>query len=154
MVAPTEAQFKALLIAQIGDTPAGALAAHYDVLWSWYAGAATPALRLLETKLGLLDLALGEARQIVSFTDADHSQSASDLAKRLLELRGEVLGELTTARAQASAAGGVASAPLTATTPQTPAPYAPLELYGPDPNAGRFRGGAFPQDAPWRVRRW
>ncbi len=153
MATPTDAQITALLVLQVGDTTSGVLAANVGTLWGLHAGAATPALRQLETKLGLIDLALGEARQIVSFTDADHSQAASDLAKRLLDLRGEVLQELVAARAQAGAAGGVASGQLTTVTPQVPEPYAPREPLGPDPNAQRYSGSPFVPGAIG-VRRW
>jgi hypothetical protein len=132
MVAPTDTQIKALLVAQVGEVattafPAGLLAGNVDLLWDLYADDATvaPALGRLKVKLGLIDLALGEARKVWSFTSGPHSQTASDGAKRLLEMREETLKEIAVEQGATQGAAGAAIGQLVTVTPQTP-PRGPL----------------------------
>lgn len=132
-MALTSEQRKTLLILEVGDTTGGLLAANIDLLWEKYGSYAPVSadLRDLYVKIGLIDIALGAARQGVTFTDGDYSQSASHVAQRLLEMRRATTDELAVADA-ASGGTGVTSGQLTTVTPQTPPSAAPLRPYGPD----------------------
>jgi hypothetical protein len=84
--APTDDDIQALLVLQVGEVPGSLLASNVATAWALHAGE-PDAVKRLTVRLDLIDIALGYYRGIVSFTDADHSQQASDMAKRLLDMR-------------------------------------------------------------------
>lgn len=143
-MALTDAQRKTLLILEVGDTAGELLAGNIDLLWEKYASYApvSAELRDLYVKIGLIDIALGAARQGVTFTDGDYSQSASHVAQRLLEMRKAATDALAVADADAGGTG-VTGGQLTTVTPQTP-PVAPLvRPYGPDALDPQYLGSPY-----------
>lgn len=138
----TEADYKALIILQVGDNTAGVLAANIDLLWTSHDDVSDPALVASLTKRDAIDLMLGQVRTNVDFrTSSGSAVSLSDLFDHLLKMRQAV--ELEIAAAQASLGGGGALAPLTTT-----APIERDSAGGPDPNSRVYRGD------PLRRRGW
>lgn len=143
-MALTPDQYKALIILQVGDNAAGLLAAQIDLLWESHDTIADDGLRALYTKIGAIDLMLGEARKYASFKALDGSSvSASDLFKHLMEMREAVEAQI--AQAAAGLGGGGALGELTTT-----APIMPDDGRQSDPNARRYRGD--PLRPPWERR--
>lgn len=150
MAAPTEAQIKALLLAQVGD-PDGTLAAQWDTVWALSLGATPLAARILTAKLALIDVALGAASQAVSFSDGDYSQTASDRAKRLLEMRAATEKGLESSW---QATGGAAIGQL-ATESASPPPTTPLvRPYGADAHDPPYFPDAYTPGRSRVGRRW
>jgi hypothetical protein len=133
-MALTDAERKTLLILEVGEVAGDLLAGNIDLLWTRYAAYAPVGadLRDLYVKRGLIDIALGVARQVVTFTDGDYGQSASHLAQRLMEMRRTVEAEIAALDAGQQGFGGAAIGSLTTVTPETPPTAPPVRPYGPD----------------------
>jgi hypothetical protein len=121
--APTDDDIQALLVLQVGEVPGSLLASNVGTSWALHAGE-PDAVKRLTVRLDLIDIALGYYRALVSFTDADHSQQASDMAKRLLDMRKALADALVLALEEGEGAEGPAGGVLTALTPWTPPPVA------------------------------
>jgi hypothetical protein len=121
--APTDDDIQALLVLQVGEVPGSLLASNVATAWALHDGE-PDAVKRLTVRLDLIDIALGYYRGIVSFTDADHSQQASDMAKRLLDMRKSLTDALVLALEEGEGEEGPAGGLLTAVTPWTPPPVA------------------------------
>lgn len=114
----TAAQYQTLILAELGDTADGALAASLDLLWQRFDGVASLEARYHASKLAAIDFLLGQTRTEVDFrTSSGSAISASQAFAHLQALRAGVelaLGAL------GAGSGGVALGPLTKTAPLTP----------------------------------
>lgn len=138
-MALTEAQYKALIVAEVGDDAAGTVAAQIDVLWDLYADQ-SDAARYLRTKRHAITLLMGSVRTQVNTTGFDGSKIEwSDLLANLQAMLDAVDAEIA-ASAAAAGAGGV-SGVLTRTAPIA----APAGWAGADANSRGLRGDAYRQ---------
>lgn len=155
-MALTTAQRKSLLIARVGETSGGLLAANIDALWDLYAAeaAVSAALRDLYVRRDLIEIALADARTKVTFTDGDYSQSASHLAQRLEAMLAAAQAELERFEAAQQGAGGAAVGELATVTPDTPPSAAPSRPYGPDAFDPEYVGDPYWPRARRAGRRW
>lgn len=130
----TEADYKALIILQIGDDASGTLAANIDLLWDTHADIANPALVALLTKRDAINVMLARVRNQVNFQALDGARvAASDMFSHLLAMRKALEEQI--AQAMAGQDGSVAIGQLTTT--------APIERdmsNQPDPNNRIYRG--------------
>lgn len=151
-----DAQRKAAILDEIGDA-GGTLATKVDAQWDKYAAfeAIAPTLHDLYTKRGLIDIAYGQIREDVDFTNGDHSQRASQAVKALLDLRKEVTDEiaLATEIAQIDGAGLIATGELATVAPEAPPTRPLVRPYGPDALDPEYLGDPY---YPTRTRggRW
>lgn len=141
---PTVDQYKAQVIAEVGDNDAGLLAAQIDLIWGTFAAAKStvPALQFFYAKLIAIDMMLGTVRQDVDYADLALKESLTDLMENLLKMKVSVKEDLAAAivtAGQASGArrGGV-SGVITRQAPSTP-PWPG----GIDANDAAYRGDAY-----------
>lgn len=136
---------KAAIIDEVGD-PSGTLATKITSQWEKYAAyeAASPALRDLYVKRGLIQIEYARLRADVDFTvDGLTSVKASQAAAALLKLLDVVNAEIVVATGDELGASGAAIGTLTAVTPETP-PSAPLvRPYGPDSTDPQYQGNPY-----------
>lgn len=152
----TDAQRKAAILDEIGDGD-GYLAARIDAQWEKLAAyAAAPALRDLHVKRALIDIAYGQARTAVDFTDGDHSQRASQAATALLKLRDAVTAEIATLAEVLlfEGAGGAATGELTTVSPTSPPTLPLVRPFGPDALDPEYLGDPYYPVRTVRGRRW
>lgn len=131
---PTEAEYKQLIILQVGDDAAGTLASNIDLLWSSHSDVANSALVALLTKRDAIDVMLAKVRTNVSFKALNGaSVSASDMFDHLFQMRELVDAQI--AQAQSGQDGAIAIGDLVQT-----APIMPDSARGANPNARQYRG--------------
>lgn len=144
MSAPTDGNIQDLLVLQVGEVPGGLLTTNVGTIWALHDGE-PDAVKRRTVRLDLIDLALGYYRAIVSFTDGDHQQQASDMAKRLLDMRKALTDELALALEEQQGTEGPAGGPIAAVTPWTPPPVAcPLPAGADVAFDPRYTGAPYP----------
>lgn len=132
---PTEAEYKQLILDELGDSTSGALAANIDLLWSRFESTSDLDVRYLLTKRAAIDLLLGQVRAQVSFrTSSGSSVDLDQLFQHLLALREQVGTEIGL-----SSSGGVGAGAAIGELTQT-APIMRDRAGQPDPNSRRIRG--------------
>lgn len=132
----TPAQYQALIVAEVGDTPDGQVAAQIAALWEVAGAQPSDVLRYLYTKRAAIDLLMGAVRQQVSFKALDGaSVDLSDLMEHLTTMREATQQRIDEAIATLDAGGAIAE--ITTTAPIAPPPN------WPDANAERLRGSPY-----------
>lgn len=135
-MALTEAQYQQLIVAEVGDDSAGALASTVPIYWLRYADVADLESRFLYAKLAAIDLMLGRVRGQVTIRDGDGA--SVDLNKRfdhLITMRETVQAQIDILTASGSA--GAAAGELTKTAPIMP----PVGAF--DSNSADYRGSPY-----------
>lgn len=103
-MALTEAEYKQLVLTEVGDDAKGTLASTLDLYWSRYSGTADLELRFLYTKRAAIDLMLGRARKGVDFVALDGSSVKLDqIFRHLQELRADVQSQIAASEEAAGA---------------------------------------------------
>lgn len=134
----TIAQVQALIIAEVGDTPTGTLAAQMPVIWASYADKAqvSPRLRELYAKRRAIDLVLGSLRAVVNTTIDGLSKQGHQQIDTLNALRKATQDDITDVEKKSRGMRGAALQPLTnvaiETPPTGPRPFGPIDSNSPE----------------------
>lgn len=154
-MALTAEQRQALLIARVGETPGNLLASNIAALWELYApqAAVSATLRDLYVRRDLIEIALGDARSAVTFSDGDYSQSAGQNAQRLAEMLTKAQAEIDAELAKRGG-GGVAIGAIAKTSPVMPPSAPPVRPYGPDALDPPYVGDPYSPSRGRAGRRW
>ena len=124
-------QYQALIIVEVGDNAAGALATNIATLWTKHDTIADDYLHYLFTKRSAIDYMLGGERYRADFAALDGAEVKADqIFQHLLQMR-TLVDDLI---AEAGAGGGLALGELAQTAPIMPAAGQR------DPNSRRLRG--------------
>lgn len=127
----SSSQYQALIVVEVGDNQAGALAAAIGDLWTKHDQVADDYLHYLLVKRSAIDYMLGGERYRVDFKALDGAEVKADqIYQHLLQMRQLVEGLI----AEAGAGAGLALGSLTQTAPIMPAAGQR------DPNSRRLRG--------------
>jgi len=126
-------QYQALIVSEVGDNAAGALAAAIATLWTKHDTIADDYLHYLFSKRSAIDYMLGGERYRADFAALDGAEVKADqIYQHLLQMR-ELVDDLI-AEASSAAGGGIALGELAQTAPIMP------RTGQPDPNSRRLRG--------------
>jgi len=138
MSAVTIAQVQALIIAEVGDTPTGTLAAQMPVIWASYADKArvSPRLQELYAKRRAIDLVLGSLRGVVNTTIDGLSKQGHQQIDTLMALRKATQDDIADVEKKSRGMRGAALQPLTnvaiETPPTGPRPFGPIDSNSPE----------------------
>ncbi len=140
----TIAQVQALIIAEVGDTPTGTLAAQMPVIWASYADKAqvSPRLRELYAKRRAIDLVLGSLRAVVNTTIDGLSKQGHQQIDTLVALRKATQDDIADVEKKSRGMRGAALQPLTNVAIETP-PTGPRPFGPPDANSEVYGGSPY-----------
>lgn len=136
----TVAQVQALIIAEVGDTPTGTLAAQMPVIWASYADKAqvSPRVQELYAKRRAIDLVIGSLRLVVNTTIDGLSKQGHQQIDTLMAMRKTTEDDIVAIEKRSRGMRGAALQPLTnvaiETPPTGPRPFGPID--GNDPAYG------------------
>lgn len=146
----TSADMQTLVVLEVGDTTAGAIAANFALLWRMYLDKAQvfPRLHYLYVKRDAIRIALAAQRGDVDYAlGGDISLKAHQAIDTLNTMLADTVAEITLVEAKARAArsaGGAVGA-ITQTTITTPpaSPFPVPTSTVPDSNDSRYAGSPY-----------
>jgi len=148
----TVTQVQSMIMAEVGDTPTGTIAALLPVIWASYADKAqvAPRLQALYTQRKALDIRIGGLQAVVNTTIDGLSKQGHQQIDTLVVLRKATQDEIATVEKQSRGMRGAALQPLANVEierpPTGPEPFGPISgnnpVYGGDPyrRPGTTRG--------------
>lgn len=138
-MAPTEIQYKALIIAEIGDNDQQLLARTIDGAWLLYDDYSTlPAVRYQLALRKCIELMMGSVRNDVTVRSDGETANNSDRIKHLQMMLENATMEITRLISQASRRVGGATGTITRTAPTMPPTTTSI-----DANDPAYRGDVY-----------
>lgn len=134
----TIAQVQAMIMAKVGDTPTGTIAALLPVIWASYAdkAQASPRLQALYTQREAFDIRVGGLQAVVNTTIDGLSKQGHQQIDTLVALRKATQDEITDVEKKSRGMRGAALQPLTnvaiETPPTGPRPFGPIDSNSPE----------------------
>lgn len=140
----TVAQVQSLIIAEVGDTPTGTIAALLPLIWANYADKAqvAPHLQALYAKRKALDIRIGGLQAVVNTTIDGLGKQAHQQIDTLMALRKATQDAIVEVETRSRGMRGAALQPLTNVAVETP-PTRPEPFGPPDANSPRYAGDPY-----------